>query len=812
MSDVERLVIDHHAWGQNELIQHIISRHFILGNQVAEGIAWEAKSIGKLDDSEALIELNSHLFEIGWLAMLDSGNPVILSIAPAPISEPLIPRWQNVLVWLVMTSFLTLAGSAWLLRFREGNDLFDSEVFFQSFSQFSLPIMFVLALASDLRKRTAAFFGIDVGHLVPISFPFINPLWPFGIVGLLSQRRSEMITYPDRRTLALVETITPLVLFIGGTFLTLLGLSLTPSNPPLISDQPIVFNNNALITILSLEWLDTDLWIKLQWLHPSALAGTSLSILAWILLLPIPGFPGDRLLHAIIGPEKMASPSQQTPLFVLTLTFMILVFVNTEYSPWLALAIIATLRRFSPENSPPPLILDEAKGISDEDRLRFGAIFVLILLAGFPGLTPTYELQNWDAGIDTSNWVDEIDLGNIHDQQGSSINLSLELKSEGVVPVSGWLQFRLEGQTAGWAVESDCLVESNICRFDDVTQSSIITVNLSVVRSETTNLAPSPMILRVLIDVTNHRYEHEILLKPTSVTAPIDPMWLLVEDTNTPRICISIDVIEDDFGELIISNPFWKFENETNLSTSGLHDVCLRGHEGALQSSSSSDQQFLLMGPALGLEKNDSTQEIWWLPVNDTRPIITFSEDGWAMPSWFASSSSYELTYGVRGNPFCSSSEIFPEMDNSGSWNWTFEDQSTIRIPSGDPGLGVLFFPSEGWISVCQGSDMIGAYELIEGLDIMMYPGHIGMQNALSQFVIINRENLTLPIGVEWTGDSPDAEVWNVSIPNQLSPESDVMIEILTVGEVQLYRTVWVSIEGGQVTINLAARCPVGGC
>tara|TARA_B100000214_G_scaffold278842_1_gene208559 strand:+ start:19974 stop:22409 length:2436 start_codon:yes stop_codon:yes gene_type:complete len=811
MSDVERLVIDQHAWSQNELIQHIISRYFILGNQVSDGVAWEVKSIGQLDESNSLIELNSHLFEIGWMAMLESGNPIILSIAPSPVSEPLIPKWQNVMIWVVMTSFLTLAGSAWLLRFRESGDLFDSEILFQSLSQFSLPIIFVLILVSDLRKRAASSFGIDVGHLVPISFPFINPIWPFGIVGLLSQRRSELITYPDRRTMALVEIITPLILFMSGTFLTLLGLSLTSSNPPLISESPITFNNNPLITILSLEWLNEGLWIKLQWLHLSALAGISLSILSWILILPIPGFPGDRLLHALLGPEKMTNPNQQTPLFVFTLVAMVLVFVNTQYSPWLALAIIAALRRFSPENSPPPLILDEAKGISDEDRLRFGAIFVLILLAGFPGLTPTYQIQNWDAGIDTSNWVDEIDMGALHNQQGSTINVSLELKSEGVVPVSGWLQFRLEGQSTGWLIESDCFVASSTCRFDDITQSSTMFVNLSIVRDEATNLSSSPMILRVLIDEGTLRNEHEILLKTTSVTAPIDPMWILVEDSQNPRICISIDVKEEDFGELIISNPFWRFENETNLSTSGLHDVCLRGHEGALQSSSSSDNQFFLMGPALVFERNNSTQDIWWLPVNNTRPEITFSPEGWFLPNWFASSTSYDLTYGVNGSPFCSSSEIFPEMDDSTPWNWTFGDQSTIKITSNSV-EGILFFPSEGWMSVCQESEMIGAYELIEGPDVMIYPGHIGMQNLLSQFVIINRGNETLPIGVEWTGDSPNAEVWNVSIPTQVSSKSDVLVEVLTVGDNPLYRTVWVSIAENQVTVNLAARCPVNGC
>ena len=460
-------MLDHEAWDLSELIEHILTRHFNLGDEAIGGIAWQVRSRDGGDESESLLHVNRSLESLGWVAMLDEGDPPILSVAPRPIEQLLLPNWQLLSIWSMMSVFLTFVGSAWLLQFDADAGAFDPEILRQAVLYFTLPVVLTMALASEIRRRAAARFGINIGHLVPIVFPILSPIWPFGIAGLLSQRRSDLFLVPNRRALGIIELATPLTLFLSGTVLTVIGLALTPNEPPEISALPMAFQNNPLLTILVMDWLGADLWIRLQWLHPTALAGIGLSVVGWASLLPIPGFPGDRMLHAIIGPAEMTDSKRQTSLFILMLGVMVLVFVETEYWPWLLIAAIGTMRRFSTENTPPPIIVDESKGLSDVSRKQLVAAMLIVLIAGFPGMYPTYQIADWDAGLDTSNWATELQL-----TTDEPIELTLDLTPAGVIPVSGWLQFRIEGSTDDWRIESDCQLEREVCRFDGVTQAS----------------------------------------------------------------------------------------------------------------------------------------------------------------------------------------------------------------------------------------------------------------------------------------------------------------------------------------------------
>ena len=47
----------------------------------------------------------------------------------------------------------------------------------------------------------------------------------------------------------------------------------------------------------------------------------------------------------------MSDSNRQTGIFILMLGVMVIIFANTEYMPWLLIAALAAMRRFSPENS-----------------------------------------------------------------------------------------------------------------------------------------------------------------------------------------------------------------------------------------------------------------------------------------------------------------------------------------------------------------------------------------------------------------------------------------------------------------------------
>ena len=134
--------------------------------------------------------------------------------------------------------------------------------------------------------------------------------------------------------------------------------------------------------------------------------------------------------------------------------------------------------------------------------------------------------------------------------EGNTVQLELPLEPVGLMPVSGWLQMRIEGATnAGWEINSECMNEREVCRFDDITQASTSSVQIELSRNST---EPSNLTFRmvVLIDVDNHVSEHSILFRAADTTSSIDPLWILVEDTDTPRICVELDVSDGDYVNL----------------------------------------------------------------------------------------------------------------------------------------------------------------------------------------------------------------------------------------------------------------------
>ena len=815
MSEAEPIVLDHSAWTQQDLLLHIIHRYFDLGNEAMAGQAWEVQAKSGRSDSEALIQLNKELEPLGYLSMLDRGNPPILSIAHYPEGQQVIANWQLSVVWLMMAGFLTMIGSAWLMQFDSSATALDSNLLRESMFYMAIPMIFVLGLASEIRRRIALHYGVKIGHVVPIAFPIMAVSWPFGLAGVLSQHRADLIPIPNRRALAIIELTVPIILFLGGSLLTIIGLHLTPLEPPELSSSPIGFENNILISILTLDWMGEDLLIKLQWIHLTGLAGIGLTLIGWTLLLPIPGFPGDRLLHALIGPAEMSDSNRQTGIFILMLGAMVMIFVNTDYMPWLLIAALAAMRRFSPENSPPPLVVDESIVPSNKERSRFATLLVFVLIMGFPGLNPSFTINQWDEGLDTSGWVEEIEL-NISE----SHNLTLELNPQGINPVSGWIQIRLEGEYSQlWDITSSQFNENKIYRFDEVTQNSpdelrLTIIPMDIAQDDTTLLPDASMWLRILVDVDDHIEEHLTVLRHPETTSPIDPLWLLIEDTETPRICMSVQKVDDRPASLVLTNPFWEFENDTNLTQAGLHDVCLRGYEGALQSSQYKDEFRRIMGPPLALDFEDGERITWWLPVNGTEAKLQISDEGWQIPEWdwFSHDRNYTITYASEGSAFCPSSEIMPEMEIGNNWNWTFTDRSSIRIPAGQLGFGTLFFNSNGWLAICEEGIILRSYMIVEGDDVVLIEGDIGQHLSSTDYIISNRMNKTLPVTVSWTGDSPNSDVWSVSIPNETAPNSEVMMIIEAVGSTNLYRSIWFTVEDGEITVNLAARCPVDGC
>ncbi len=126
-------------------------------------------------------------------------------------------------------------------------------------------------------------------------------------------------------------------------------------------------------------------------------------------------------------------------------------------------------------------IVDEHVGLEERFRSRFVAIAIIVLMAGMPGSVPSYEMKDYDAGVSTESWPEEL-LFNT----GNEVELDLLLGPRGVMPVSGWLQFRVEGaEPEEWRVNNSCSDSSEICRFNGLTQKENLELSLSITSPST---------------------------------------------------------------------------------------------------------------------------------------------------------------------------------------------------------------------------------------------------------------------------------------------------------------------------------------
>ena len=803
MTDAEPIILDTETWGQREFLEVICNRYFILGAEAIGDAAWRVNARLGEDLDANLISLNKHLEPLGFISLLDEGNPPILSVTHRPTDQVNIALWQQISIWILMFSFATLLGGLWIDEFESKTIVFSFSVILESIMNYSGPLFLILALAHYARLRVAAYFDVEIGNLIPIIFPVISPMWPFGVGGVFGQKRIDAAPIPNRYALGIIEFTTPLILFFSGMILTVAGLSLTPDKPPEYIMNPLSFQLIPLTEWIASSFISADLNIRLQWLHPLGLAGIGLSVVGWILLLPIPGLPGDRILQAIIGPEQVISSEKQTGIFVFTLFLMVIIFATSDYWPWLILASLAAWRRFSGEHIPNPFIVNEAISIEDTQRNTLVAIMAFVLLLGFPGTYPVYEITEWDGDLDTSLWPSEL-TGD--DWLGQT--LEFELAPDGILPVSGWIQVLVEGEANRWSLGSDCFVESHMCRFDSITQSNHISFNLTVDDLQSTNF--SPVLLRFIVITDLSREEHILTLRHFEVTAPSSATWIRDADLPNQKICTEIDVVENKTGNLSIhSNPFWILEGGSELSQ-GLHGVCLLAEEGgweSLEISFDSDVTGNRLGPMLMFDYDDGGTDYWVLPINDSYVQIT-SNPLHQIPLETHSNTLYSE---LDGSPSCPAGDAIPQLDSTINFNHTLVSGMPISLDGNYAGSS-LILPESGWMITCGDSKPVAV--IVESGFNIDIRGAAMMDSGLPlyDFIITSRENFTILISVESTNYLPSGEAFTIFTPTELEANGTALIEIDTIGSDDIERVLWVTADEEGIVIHLTSRCPLSGC
>ncbi len=182
MSEAETHLLDTETWGQHELLEVICSRYFVLGSQGLAEYSWEVNGREGRSPSACLRSLNRHLKNLSLIAVLDEGDPPLLSVGSLPVQAMVMPAWQQALVWALVSGFVTMAGALWVTHLDPASAALESAVLQTALVYFTLPVMGSVLLASYARIFVSDAFEVEQNHLIPLAFPVMSPEWPFSLI------------------------------------------------------------------------------------------------------------------------------------------------------------------------------------------------------------------------------------------------------------------------------------------------------------------------------------------------------------------------------------------------------------------------------------------------------------------------------------------------------------------------------------------------------------------------------------------------------------------------------------------------------
>ena len=806
--EIEPIRIDADLWSHRDLLERIVQRWFHIVEEMHDvEIGWEVTLNHQQDNPDtALNALNRHLRGLSWIAILQEGNPYDLIILPEPPRGARLSTGQTSAIWTVFTFFLTLAGAAWLQLHDSQLNLTDLELLTDAFFWFALPISFVLFVGSDLRRRIGLRNGVDLGYHIPLAVPFLmtpgSPVWPFGLIGFTSQRRMDLVAFRNRKSLAAITLIAPLTSIVSGIAFTIIGFWMTSNTSPNFDSTPIVVNPSLLPDfILSLMIPSEEILLRSAWLHPLGLAGVALTTMGWVLLLPLPGFPGDRLLSALLNPGEMEEGGTQTWLFVGILAAGIYVLLNGGFWPWLVLIVLGVWRRFSPEASAAPFVLNESIGFDESGKNQFAIVFVALLLLGFPGLVPVNNLENWDAGLDTSKWPTEIDFS-----ADEVVQISLPLQTEGVMLIDVEFQFRWLGAIEHNQISEGCGHPWESCIFSDIGP-------ISEQSLEVEWLAPilgqigGPSLLQIIWIEDGVPQIHEVNLTPDVTPMPLQIAWDWDGDLETPQYCTNVTLDGERAGNLTIDEnhiyaPLFSFDGANRLAipAGDEMEVCINGQFGAHRLTYFDGAR----APGLLATMDDGTTLRWSLPVDE---MSSERASGiWpATAPGFSDDWEYIALLDEDDPLICPMDRVRTSVptDENGTWTLNLSQIPLAPIPENREN-GSIILPDSGRIIVCGGGQNSWHANLVPANGTFHHAGGVGWTQVHPDWM--NVDNRSIDVKVETAAFGVTAE-WNISDfslePGQHVPD----INGTPSGNSDIFQLFWFEPTEDLWTLHLVAHC-----
>lgn len=704
------------AWSQREFLEHVARRHFALGARVGDRLpAWELDEEEGEAVSSSLVQFNEELNELGWMARLRGGRPLVLQLLPLPRGQFLGRGWI-VGLWIVSAFTLTLAGHVGTKASRPAEGVISSSGLVDAFLLTALPVLGLLVLASTVQAGLARSRGVRVGPLVPVPDPSILLwatgalpaawlVWPFGIFVIPTLPRMDARPWPDRSSLGWTALSAPAVLILGGLILWMVGWVMTPLSSS-VTALPVSHDPGWFLAMMD-GLLRSDLALRAAWATPLVWAGATVTFLAWVSLLHVPTFPGGRLHVARLGMNEVRTTQTQMLLLFAFALGAVLFSVFTRFTVWsLVLPVVLTLTLLMGSDRRWPLVLDDTKPVPEQQHFAMGLVWVLLLLLALPSETPLIAHDDWDAdlALNAPETVDVVDVDGVWTASFDLVVLNPSLLDRSVdldlVLAANWDPV-WDGCSS--EVASKCVVEVGAGR------SSSLEINATWSGTGT----PSGATVGVVGDAIRWTAP----MQPALEVYPSTSQWNLTSDGAGPLLCI--DLVAEEGAHANLSLPgyvhaeptvWWTETGEQTLSSSSPSTHCLR----------SADSMLLKHTPPTQLAIDNAT---FALEAPGLVGRLAFDDDGWNISTngWgdaLEAGGSLHL-----GGTTCTdlSPEATPPQGEQG-WVWDLSVRGSGAMPIvGEGEVLTLRAPGEGEVLHCPLGDADPtSYILERGPDVQL--------------------------------------------------------------------------------------------
>ena len=843
VEEIPQIKAHKEVWSQKELLRSVISRYFIINGELGgtKWPVWKVTEKESLNAHDSLAELNLHLESLGWMAKLQNGEPWMVQIIPCP--ERQFPSLKTTIgFWSFSLITATIAGMVWIEDARPSDGWFVESLFIDALIGYTLPIFAAIIIASFLQKYHAEKNGLRVGHLTPIPDPSISLfsigilpksllIWPFGILIIPSLPRMDARPWKDKEVLGWSALIVPSVMVITGVLLWLVGLYLTPdliaiSSMQYVPDMPLLVN---LLSPLLIE----DVTAKLVWSHPFSKAGSMLCFFGWVSLLPIPTFPGGRLLIARTSMSEARNSTNQLFLFAIVLAFAWMFDAFTSFNIWLpVLGVMFPLLLLMGADRRIPVILDEPKGVGFESVKRMGILLFVIFLLGLPGQTPYAMDDDWDDEI-AYVFDDTVIVTEFNETWSGTMAIDI---------------VNTASITQNWQVElanSDGIVSSNwdytwICSDDDqpsttdegcgdeIMPGMISTVSLNV----SWKLSQYTPVLEQIYLITYIEDEPSISTVSLTPDTPqyVNSSWYMNYQTEDVMRCIEVFSNTDSNYNVSFPNSESDFSYETRMywieNNQGLsaeftpqsNEICVKGQDPivllrsyVLNVIQIGDELFIPETPQMPLQfitpENgtliDSTEYRGWGATLTSGDILTVSDDECQLNPMASTPTkpSNQSEQWVWNTNYRTSS-LIPAIQLNDSILLVLNEQDTIAICSQN-----MYPIPDNLISIEYGPELIferngDFYRMWSSLWASAANGELSGDN-MSDFIIHNPENYSTRVNIVQTTYGDGAQEWTIinSTSQLISGENNFKF----LPPSNLLSTMYFEFEDGELYIYLSS-------